>query len=324
MEIDYTGGVLTVTAGMAVDETIDPNDGPLGRELMLVDDSPPVDLTGFSNGDTAWITIQYDSSLDHPKPPTSPTASRVTQKVRIATHHADPGQGATAILLGSILVGGTVQPGGRQTAVLRLGGAPGPATLTGISVTPASPTVTVGSTVTLTAQGSFSDGTTRALTGGDGLTWSSSSAGTATVSAAGVVTGVAAGAVTITATAGGFTDTAAVTVTAAQAQPVIKSIAPTSQIVGGPLTIRGSNIRDAGIAPGSPALGTTVRFVDPGNPLSFVPAAVVTVLTNVSDLAGPQRVQVTVPAKGALPNLVNIVLEIGVNSAPSPQQFTFL
>lgn len=83
--------------------------------------------------------------------------------------------------------------------------------VTGITVTPTTASVAVGSTTTLAASVTPSNATDSAVS------WSSSDKTLATVDpSTGVVTGVAPGQVTITATAGGVTATSVVTVTAAQ------------------------------------------------------------------------------------------------------------
>ena len=85
-----------------------------------------------------------------------------------------------------------------------------------VSVSPATASVSAGSTVQLT--GTPKDSLGRALTGRT-ITWATSNAGVASVSAAGLVTGVGAGTATITATSGGKSGTATVTVTAQQPPP---------------------------------------------------------------------------------------------------------
>src|SRR2546421_9079 len=85
-----------------------------------------------------------------------------------------------------------------------------------VSVSPATASVSVGSTAELTATPKDSLG--RALTGRT-VTWTSSNAGVASVSASGLVTGVGAGTATLTATSGGKSGTATVTVTAQQPPP---------------------------------------------------------------------------------------------------------
>jgi hypothetical protein len=109
-----------------------------------------------------------------------------------------------------------------------------------------------------------------------------------------------------------------------QPAPVINSILPPSQTVGGNISLRGSNIRDNALNPGQPATGTTVRFVDPNNSASFVDGVAPIVQPDVSPTVGPQRVQITVPPRGTLPATVDITLEIDGARAVSPQQFTFL
>lgn len=80
--------------------------------------------------------------------------------------------------------------------------------VTGITVTPASATIFVGNTTTLTAN------VTPANASNQSVTWSSSNTNVATVNANGVVTGVSEGVATITATTadGGYTATATITV----------------------------------------------------------------------------------------------------------------
>ncbi len=93
----------------------------------------------------------------------------------------------------------TIQGGGGTVAV------------TGVSVSPATASVVVGATTTLTATVAPSNATNK------NVTWTSGNTAIVTVSSAGVVTGVAAGSATITVTTtdGAKTATVAVTVTAA-------------------------------------------------------------------------------------------------------------
>ncbi|WP_331100508.1 Ig-like domain-containing protein, partial [Archangium sp.] len=74
--------------------------------------------------------------------------------------------------------------------------------LTGVSVTPASRTLSAGATQQLTVTGTYSDGTTKSLTAD--ATFESDTPATATVSSpGGLVTAVAAGTARITATVSG-------------------------------------------------------------------------------------------------------------------------
>src|SRR5438105_3578574 len=79
-----------------------------------------------------------------------------------------------------------------------------------MTVSPATATVTIGTTTQLTATPKDANGT--ALSG-RAVIWATSNAAVATVSASGLVTGVAAGSATITATSEGQSGTSAITVT---------------------------------------------------------------------------------------------------------------
>ncbi len=114
-----------------------------------------------------------------------------------------------------------------------------PATLVSIAVTPATASITQGTTKQFKATGTFSDSTTQDLTAAS--TWSSSNTGVATVSNAagsyGLATAVAAGTATITATSGGVSATAALTVTAiTTGSATLSWNAPTTNTDGTPLT----------------------------------------------------------------------------------------
>ncbi|WP_136513254.1 DUF3443 family protein [Geomonas edaphica] len=97
--------------------------------------------------------------------------------------------------------------------------------LTSITITPDASTLAVGSTTQLTATGTYSDNSTKNIT--NDVTWSSSAAGTATVSntqgSKGMVTVISQGAVTITASLGDVSDSTALTTTpSANAANVMK------------------------------------------------------------------------------------------------------
>lgn len=84
--------------------------------------------------------------------------------------------------------------------------------LTSISITPTLPTVTTGSTIQLTATGTFEDSSTKDLSSQVG--WSSGDTTIATVNSTGLVTGVATGTsvITVTVTTSSDTKTATKTV----------------------------------------------------------------------------------------------------------------
>ena len=99
-----------------------------------------------------------------------------------------------------------------------------PAVLTSIAVTPAQPSVANGTTVQLTATGTFSDRTTQDLTAS--AIWTSSSNAIATVSSGGLVRGTGVGSATITATQAGVSGATIVTVTTAVLSSI--TITPTN------------------------------------------------------------------------------------------------
>lgn len=98
--------------------------------------------------------------------------------------------------------------------------------LTTITVGPSTPSVQQGGTVTLTATGTYDDGSTKNITGS--ATWSSSDVTLATVSSSGVVTGVASGKATITATSGTVSGSTSVTVTLANLVSITATPSSTS------------------------------------------------------------------------------------------------
>jgi uncharacterized protein YjdB len=112
------------------------------------------------------------------------------------------------------------------TSTITVTGAP----VASVSVTPSTATVIVGQTTTLQAKTLDDKG---AELTGRVITWSTSSAATATVSPTGVVTGVAPGTATITATSEGKTGTATVTVNPVPVASVTVSPTSVSLTTGG-------------------------------------------------------------------------------------------
>ena len=101
------------------------------------------------------------------------------------------------------------------------GGQTGSPTLTALAVLPATATLAPGSSVSLTATGKYSDGSTQNLTAS--VTWSSSNTTDVSVSPAGVATALTSGSATVSASTGGFTAGATITVSITAA--TLKSIA---------------------------------------------------------------------------------------------------
>lgn len=92
----------------------------------------------------------------------------------------------------------------------------GTPTLKSIAITIPSSTIPIGSSQTMTATGTYSDGSTKALTSATGLAWSTKSGGSsvAQVFSSGKVTGMGVGTETINAVQEGVTGSIALTITA--------------------------------------------------------------------------------------------------------------
>jgi hypothetical protein len=107
--------------------------------------------------------------------------------------------------------------------------------LTNIAVAPVNPVIAAGSNVIFTATGYFNDGSSSNLTSTNGLIWSSSIPGVATINSNGVATGLSAGTTTITATSGSISNSTGLTVVVVptiSTNPVSATVSP-----GGTLTL---------------------------------------------------------------------------------------
>ena len=137
---------------------------------------------------------------------------------------------ATAVGAGTSLVTATL---GAITATTTL--TVTAATLVSIAVTPANPSVVVGSTQAFVATGTYSDTTSAIIT--DAVTWTSATVATATISNAagsrGVATAVAAGTSLVTATLGAVSGSTTLTATAATLLSIAVTPANPSVAVAG-------------------------------------------------------------------------------------------
>lgn len=180
---------------------------------------------------------------------------------------------ATGLLLGSLLTACGGGDGGRDP-ILGINAAE----LVSVAVAPATPSIIVGATQQFSATANYSDGSTRVVTVTS--VWASATPGIATMDAAtGVATGVAVGSSQISATFGGKTGIAALTVTAPPATlasiavtPAVRSIVEgTSQqyvatatysdnstaVITSSVTWSSSNLPVAAIAPTGLATGVS-------------------------------------------------------------------
>lgn len=104
-----------------------------------------------------------------------------------------------------------------------------PANLISILVTPANPSIAMGTNIQLTATGSFDDGSTQQLTN---VTWSSADANIASINSSGLAMSTGTGTVTITATSGAVSGTVSLSVTAATLQSIAVTPANSSMSIG--------------------------------------------------------------------------------------------
>ena len=161
----------------------------------------------FSDASTQDLTADVDWASSNPP---AATISNQSGTLGIAT---GVGAGMTSI---SAAFGGV-----NGSAPLTVS----PATLNSIAVTPAVAGLASGTTLVLSARGTFSDGTTQAID--TASTWTSSDNTIATVDTNGTVTGLTPGLVTITAALGGVSgssDVAVESVTALQSTPALVTI----------------------------------------------------------------------------------------------------
>jgi uncharacterized protein YjdB len=166
------------------------------------------------------------------------------------------------------------------TATAPLEGKSGSATLTvnavSVSVTPSPDSTYIGQTATLTAVAKDKNGNTVPA---QGVSWSSSNAGIATVSQSGVVTGVAAGSTTIVATVGGQSGQATFNVIAPVASVTVSPANPPAISTGQSITLQ-ATLKDA-----------TNKVIGPGRVVTWTTSDATGIVT-ITPVAGTYSVTV--------------------------------
>ena len=171
----------------------------------------------------ATATFSDGSSSD-----VTTTSTWISATPAVATVVATTGV-ATGIASGTSVI--TATYGGQAaTANLTVTGA----TLSTITVAPLTSTIAIGGTQTFVATGNYSDGTSANIS--STVTWTSGNLAVATIVSTGVATGVSAGPAAITATLGGQSGLANLTVTTATLSSI--SVAPLAAtvVIGGTQT----------------------------------------------------------------------------------------
>lgn len=178
---------------------------------------------------------------------------------------------------------------------------PAPATLTGLQVSPATVSIAPGATEQFSALGTFSDGSSKDMTGS--VQWSSSDSDCVSITSGGMASGVTSGSVTITATSGSIHGTATVTVTVAAANLTSISVAPaassipvnTSQQFAATGAYSDGSSRDltALVTWGSSA--TNVATIDVNGLASGVAAGTTTISATLGAVSGSTSLTVNAP-----------------------------
>jgi trimeric autotransporter adhesin len=190
---------ISATLGAVVGSTAITVNAPVIVSLTLSPDGLTLGM-GIKQQYTATATYSDGSSQD--------LASGVTWISSDNTVAGVDGNGlATTIAQGTVTITATAGAFS-DTATLTVV----PASLLSISVTPANPSIALGTAQQLIATGNFDDGSTQQL---PSVTWSSSNLNVASINADGLATSTGTGAVTITASSGSVSGTASLTVTAA-------------------------------------------------------------------------------------------------------------
>ena len=101
-------------------------------------------------------------------------------------------------------------------------------TLKTVTVTPHTPTVSVGSTKQMTATGTYDDGSTKNITGS--VSWSSNDSAIATISDGGLVKGVAPGTTSVVATSASISGSTSVSISVANLSSI--AVSPSSASIG--------------------------------------------------------------------------------------------
>jgi uncharacterized protein YjdB len=201
--ISAANGGMTGTATLTVTMT-NPPPPPPNATLTSIAVSPTNPMLGIGETKQFSVTGTYNDGSTKDLTGATTWSSSMTGTATITAAGL-----ATAVAKGTTTITATSNGMSASTTLT----VTAPAMLKTITVTPANPTVAKGTTVQLTATGSYDDGTTKDLTAT--ATWSSATTTVATVSAAGLATGVAKGPSVITATSGAVSGTTMVTVTEA-------------------------------------------------------------------------------------------------------------
>jgi len=265
--------------------------------------------TELDAGDTIDITATYDAATTG-----SPAgdATWTTSDAAIATVAAGADGHATVrgVSAGSASIKATGAGGvvGELTVVVHA------ATLRSVAITPAQPSLALGTQVQLALNGTYSDGAVHAITAQ--ITWASSAATTAQVNPTGLVHAAALGTATITATVDTFHATVTVTVTdatltsiaVAPADPTL-TVAAKQQLTATGTFSDGSEQNLATMVTWTSA-APAIATVTPGGLATAVAVGTTQVTATLGAISGSTTLTVTAAT------LVSIALEPTAPSVP--------
>jgi uncharacterized protein YjdB len=230
------GGTTTVSASIS-GKSGSANLTVTAKALTSVQLSPFAPTVGIGVSIPFKATALYADGTSADVTTTAIWSSSATSVATVVATGANAGN-ATSVGAGSAtisaLFGGTT---GSTTVTVTA------ATLSSITVSPSAATVAIGGTLGLKATGTYSDGTSTDLTGS--AVWSSSDATIVAVSS-GTISAIAAGNATVTASFGGKSGSAAITVSAAQLLSITLSPAPASLPMGATLSFKASGLYAGG------------------------------------------------------------------------------
>lgn len=224
--VNATFGGLTGSAKLSVS----------GKTIKSIDISPfsPTVGVGVSVSLTATALYTDGSKSDVTASATWSSADATVATVAVTGATAT----ATGVTPGSTVISATFGGLTGSTPITVSG-----AKLTGISISPSAATIAVGGTAILKATANYSDGSAVDVTAT--AVWSSADTTIATASG-GIVTGVAAGSTTVTASFGGATGSAAITVSPAKLLSITITPNPANAPLGSKVTFKATGVYEGG------------------------------------------------------------------------------
>lgn len=276
--VSGSGLVSGVAAGSATITAT--SEGKSGTSAITVNPAPVASVTVAPASATVAVGGAQQltaTTLDaNGNPLTGRTITWTTNASAVAT--VDANGLVTGVAAGSATITATSEGKSGSSAITVL------TPVASVSVSPASATVSVGSTVQLSATALDGNG---APVAGWPVSWASGNPAVATVSASGFVTAVGGGSVTITATSGGKSGTSAITVPVPVASVTV-SPASATVAVGSTVQLTATP-RDAG---GNPLTGRTITWASSAVGVATVDA------NGLVTAVGPGSATITASSEG--------------------------